>query len=445
MKLFKQRWRDMSLGAKIISLMSVLVLIGTLTLTALSVQRERSNFQRELEQQSELVMDVIVLSVKDPLYYQQLDELRFIANEVTANPDVTLLVFYDAHGRVLIDALNPGLTYAQKVDPLGQRLVQLTSETGFRDWQDGQLLAGRQVRLGNSTIGAVALGLSTQPLDQKILDITRQNLWLALAAMLIGATFSVIMVRQITNPLRDLTHVALEMMNGNTAIRATALGHDEVGQVSEAFNKMAVSIQERETSLRNFAAELEITVAERTAKLRQQAAQLEKLAISDPLTRIFNRRHFFELAEVEMERAVRYRYPLSLLLFDADHFKSINDTYGHPFGDQILIGLVHLCEQNIRTVDIFARYGGEEFILLMPQTECDAALKIAERLRAVVENSPQTFKGKTVHLTISVGLACWQPGEKITLAELVQQADEALYLSKQSGRNRVTRFHPPQS
>ncbi|MEJ5224408.1 MAG: GGDEF domain-containing protein, partial [Anaerolineales bacterium] len=144
-------------------------------------------------------------------------------------------------------------------------------------------------------------------------------------------------------------------------------------------------------------------------------------------------------------RAIRYQHPLSLILFDADHFKSINDTYGHPFGDQILISLVQLCEQNIRAVDIFARYGGEEFILLLPQTECEAALKIAERLRTVIENFPQTYNGERVHLTISVGLACWQPGEKITLAELVQQADEALYLSKQSGRNRVTRFHPPQS
>lgn len=440
MQSVKQRWRDISLGAKIIGLMSLLVLIGTLTLTALSVQRERSNFQRELEQQSELVMDVIVLSVKDPLYYQQLDELRFIASEVTANPNVTLLVFYDQQGRVLIDALNPGLAFSQKVDPLGERLIQKKETSGFREWQGSQLVVGRTVWLGSNIIGAVALGLSTEPLDQKILAITRQNLWLALVAMLIGGTFSVIVVRQITNPLTELTRVALEMTHGNTSIRANSLGRDEVGQVAEAFNKMAASIQEREKSLRNFAAELEITVAERTAKLRQQAAQLEKLAISDPLTRIFNRRHFFELAEVEMERAIRYRHPLSLILFDADHFKSINDTYGHPFGDQILISLVHLCEQNIRTVDIFARYGGEEFILLMPQTDCEAAQKTAERLRSVVESSPQTHIGKTTHLTISVGLACWQPEQKINLAELVQQADEALYISKQTGRNRVTRY-----
>jgi hypothetical protein len=149
MQSVKQRWRDMSLGAKIIGLMSLLVLIGTISLTALSIQRERSNFQRELEQQSELVMDVVVLSVKDPLYYQQLDELRFIANEMTANPDVTLLIIYDQKGRVLIDALNPGLAFSQKVDPLGERLIHNEgnirvpgmAEQSIGGWADG--LAGQ--------------------------------------------------------------------------------------------------------------------------------------------------------------------------------------------------------------------------------------------------------------------------------------------------------------
>ncbi len=438
MDVFKQRWRDLSLGAKIISLMGLLVLVGTLWLTALSIQRERSNFQRELEQQSELVMDVIALSVKDPLYYQQIDELRFITDEVVANPDVTFLVFYDKNGKVLIDGVNTQNFSSQLVDPLGRQLVALEMGFVFREWQPGQLLVGRPIRLGGQVIGAVAFGLSTEPLDQKIMEITRQNMWLVFAAMLIGASFSVIVARQITNPLRELTRVAIEMTHGNTSIRAQPLGRDEVGRVAAAFNQMAVSIQEREKSLRDFAAQLELKVAERTAKLRQQAAQLEKMAISDPLTRIFNRRHFFELAEVEVERADRYKHPLSILLFDADYFKAINDTFGHPFGDQILISLVRLVEQNIRTVDVLARYGGEEFILLMPQTDFPAALIIAERLRAVVEQSTQAHDGKPTRLTISIGVASKSPNQHISLSELVERADRALYLSKQNGRNRVT-------
>ncbi len=444
MHVFIKRWQDLSLEVKIIVLMSTLIIIGTLSLTQLSIQRERRNFQRELQQQSELVMDVIVLSVKDPLYYQQLDEIRFIASEVIANPDVTFLTFYDRQGRVLIDAFTPQMAFSQQVDPFGAQLVALKASESFLEWQPNQLLAGRSVWLGNSVIGAVAFGLSTQPLDQKISDITRQNLWLALVATLIGALVSMVVLRQITNPLKELTRVAHEMRHGNTSIRAQPLGRDEIGQLSEAFNTMAVAIQEREKSLRDFAAHLEVAVAERTAKLRLQTAQLEKMAISDPLTHIFNRRHFFELAEVELERAIRYQHPITLMLFDADHFKSINDSLGHPFGDQVLIGLVELCQQSIRAVDIFARYGGEEFIILMPQTDCESALKIAERLRRTVETTPKTYNEKTANFTISVGVACWQPGTPtITLSELVQQADEALYRAKQGGRNRVMCYHHP--
>lgn len=442
MNALRRRWRDLSLGAKIISLMGLLVLAGTLWLTVLSVQRERNNFQRELEEQSELVMDVIALSVKDPLYYQQIDELRFIASEVVANPDVTFLVFYDNRGKVLVDGVNPQNFSSQQVDAFGSQLVSLGASAVFREWQPGQLMAGRPIRLGGQAIGAVALGLSTQSLDQKIAEITLQNLWLALLALAIGGGFSFLVSRQITTPLRDLMQVTHAMTKGNTAIRANPIGRDEVGQVAVAFNAMAASIQEREKALRDLAAELEIKVDERTAALRQQAAELEKMAISDPLTRIFNRRHFFELAEMEMERATRYERPLALILFDVDHFKSINDTHGHPFGDQVLISLVRLVEQNIRAVDMFARYGGEEFILLMPQTDLSAALITAERLRSVVRQSSQIHGGKTTRLTISIGLACKTPTQNITLTELVERADQALYLSKQRGRNCVTHLEP---
>jgi len=432
-------WRNISLTGKITSLMVLLVLVSTLTLTAMSIQRERSNFRSELESQSDLMLYAVALNMRDSLYFLEMDELRSVADAIVGNENVESFVIYASDGSVLIKAdLEAKMQFSQESDRLGSDLVTLESHVTYREWQTDQLISGRSVSLGNQVIGAVALGLSTKALDEKILAITRQGILLAMLTMLVGVGISILVVRQITTPLSELNYVAGEMTRGNTSIRANPQGRDEVGKVGEAFNQMAMSVQERETALREFAAELEMTIAERTAKLRQQAAMLEKMAVSDPLTRVFNRRHFFELAETEMERARRYNHPLGVILFDADYFKSINDTYGHPFGDLTLITIARTCEENIRNVDIFARYGGEEFILLMPQTDCESAKATAERLRKTIENTPHEHEGKTAFVTISIGVACYNPDTPMDFLDLVEQADQALYRSKQGGRNRVT-------
>ncbi len=185
-------------------------------------------------------------------------------------------------------------------------------------------------------------------------------------------------------------------------------------------------------------AELSFEIA--TRKEYEQA--LEQIATTDPLTRIKNRRSFFELAEKEMNRARRYNQPLAILLFDIDHFKKVNDTYGHLVGDQVLVSLAKTCQVNLRNFDILARYGGEEFVVLMPETDQQAAVVAAERLRVLVAQSQiQSQFLKTtpyVSITISLGVMSWQGKSELALKTLIQRADEALYQSKQQGRNRVT-------
>ncbi|HET7651290.1 MAG TPA: diguanylate cyclase, partial [Gammaproteobacteria bacterium] len=164
--------------------------------------------------------------------------------------------------------------------------------------------------------------------------------------------------------------------------------------------------------------------------------ELENLATTDSLTRLHNRRHFLERAEAEFERSRRYQRPLSIFLLDADHFKQINDSYGHETGDQVLRLLASICRQNLRQLDVIGRYGGEEFVVFLPETSMAKAMEVAERLRAGVEEISLDGPGGTIKVTVSIGVAT-ATSQTDSIAALINDADRALYEAKRGGRNRV--------
>ncbi len=233
------------MGGKIASLMSLLVLAAVLSLTLLSILRERANFRAELENQADLLLETTSLTMRDELYKAQLDELLDVAQNVSDNPTVTEFIVYDRDGRILVDSAQ-ALAFSQDIDPLGSSLVTLQPGEVRMDWQESQLVAGRAVVLGNQSIGAVAAGLSTKPLDQKIETITAQGILLAIVTLAIGALLTFVFTRQITTPLIELANVAGRMAGGDLAIRVSPKSRDEIGRLGEAFNEMAVGLQERE-------------------------------------------------------------------------------------------------------------------------------------------------------------------------------------------------------
>ncbi|MGE0826843.1 MAG: GGDEF domain-containing protein [Candidatus Binatia bacterium] len=161
-----------------------------------------------------------------------------------------------------------------------------------------------------------------------------------------------------------------------------------------------------------------------------------RLAITDELTNAINRRHFMALAEREFARAQRQNHPLSLILFDIDHFKMINDSYGHACGDAVLRNTSAVCLGTLRGHDIFARYGDEEFALLLPDTDATHANTVAERLRQNIQNQAFLSEGKTLSLTISLGVTT-RGTDTSTLNTFLCQAEKALFAAKHSGRNCV--------
>jgi diguanylate cyclase (GGDEF)-like protein/PAS domain S-box-containing protein len=167
--------------------------------------------------------------------------------------------------------------------------------------------------------------------------------------------------------------------------------------------------------------------------------EVKRLANQDVLTGCFNRRHFMELAEQEIQRDMRYNRPLSLLMMDIDHFKNVNDRYGHQIGDQVLCNLVFLCQKHLRNVDMLGRYGGEEFVVLMPETAAEGAMLASERLRGKIEEMKINTSAGSLSITVSMGLAGLDRGfdETHTLDMLIKSADKALYAAKDAGRNCV--------
>ncbi len=168
-------------------------------------------------------------------------------------------------------------------------------------------------------------------------------------------------------------------------------------------------------------------------------ARMRELATRDSLTGLYNHGHFFELLEAEISRAERYKQQLALIMFDHDNrgLKRINDTYGHQAGDQLLRDVARLVEQNVRRADVVARYGGDEFVVLAPQTSRKAAEVLAERICVRLREREFSVGGHVEHITVSVGLAVFQPGRGETASSMVARADRALYQAKDGGGDQV--------
>jgi diguanylate cyclase (GGDEF)-like protein len=170
---------------------------------------------------------------------------------------------------------------------------------------------------------------------------------------------------------------------------------------------------------------------------RQYHETIYTMMVQDGLTGISNKRYFQEALRRELTRSQRHSRPLSLAMFDIDHFKKINDTYGHLAGDAVLRELAARIKGTIRGDEVFARYGGEEFALLMPESSVDQAVKFAERVRALVAATTFETEGRRIPVTISVGVGHTSGEPAITPEELVGRADRKLYEAKGAGRNRV--------
>jgi len=178
-------------------------------------------------------------------------------------------------------------------------------------------------------------------------------------------------------------------------------------------------------------------------KLTVAYQTIADMAITDELTQIYNRRHFHSCLDQEISRSKRYGHSISLIMLDIDHFKRVNDTYGHQIGDDVIAGIASIVKTTIRNGDIGARYGGEEIAVILPETEINGAIVCAEKIRRKIEEKVfKTINKNSLHVTASFGVTSLQNlsgVEKEEANKLIKMADDALYQAKNSGRNRVVK------
>jgi len=235
--------------------------------------------------------------------------------------------------------------------------------------------------------------------------------------------------RVVIRPVRVLEHSVRRMGEGHLSTRVPALPGREMAELSDIVNRMASALQsEREN--------LEHTVAERTRELSEANARLERLAVTDGLTGLFNHRRFQEALHSELLRCERHKRPLAVLMLDVDYFKKVNDSMGHPAGDELLRRLAQVLGADLRQTDLISRYGGEEFAVLLPETTKAEAMQVAERMRESVEVKINDGNAWTQRITVSVGVATF-PEDGATAETVLEAADQALYVAKRQGRNKV--------
>ncbi len=258
--------------------------------------------------------------------------------------------------------------------------------------------------------------------------------WIKLRDMfltLVGALVVVVaavafhMGRSIVGPLQRLIGAADRIADGDLEVRLAANRNDELGHLTLVFNQMA-------DRLRHSRAEIMAT----NQAMQQQNQVLETLSITDSLTGLYNRSKLDAILSDQLARFERTQREFTLLMMDIDHFKTLNDTYGHITGDEILSGVAQILVHSIRSIDFAARYGGDEFIIILVETSAEHAQKTAERIRSQVENMRYGSTGSTITVTVSIGIVRCQSADTTPTA-VFARADRALYEAKHAGRNRA--------
>lgn len=261
------------------------------------------------------------------------------------------------------------------------------------------------------------------------------------------ATRKKVIIHDVANdPLTAAFAPALAKANiGALAVVPIVLFDEHVGTLLLRAARSRPPFTLRELSFFEIVAEAASNALERAhlfESIQVANRRLEHLATTDGLTGLYNHRHFRERLDGELQRALRYRLPLSCLIFDVDDFKSLNDSYGHLLGDSVLRELAQLAQEHIRKSDLIARYGGEEFVVIMPQTDLDGAMSEAERLREQIAGHHYQGVPPDRRVTVSLGVASLDFDGMASGDDLLHAADKALYEAKNSGKNRVVAAGP---
>jgi len=287
---------------------------------------------------------------------------------------------------------------------------------------------------GDDVLGYVRLVTNLSVAKAEVAAITNRLHAITVVLLALVIPGSLLLTRRLVAPLHELARAARALANGVMDARVPVRSKDEIGQLANSFNMMASRVTQSQMELLQLAAELEARVQERTR-------ELQELASKDALTGLYNRRHFAEVMEREFAAAERYHSDLTCLMFDLDHFKQINDRFGHAAGDDALVLLAEAIRSQLRTADIAARFGGDEFILLLPRTSSRAGRSLAERIQKEFATRVH-HKYPEMPASLSIGIASLRGTRTPSAEALVNKADLAMYAAKATARGTMMEATP---
>ena len=373
------------------------------------------------------------------------DISRFVAKSLAYS-----VVGYDYHTiQLLIDeiTLSDDIGFAKVVNAKGNTMAESGS---FGDVNSSEVVTFNQdIRLEDDVVGSLTLGLSTEHIikrleSQKYSLMKREAFIILMIAFGEFLALSFIIIRPVSVMSKSLNDSVNE--SGQIIGEVPVISQDEFGDLAEQFNKLSAQLNDANSRLQSRVdlADKQLILTNR--QLIKQSEELQLLndefrrqSVTDSLTGLNNRRRFEELMQTEMDMSLRYGDTSSLLVIDIDHFKKVNDKYGHPAGDTVLKHIATALKTNLRKTDILCRVGGEEFVAMCKRADKTAAIAIAEKMRRDIEKMPIKYENVQINVTISIGVAN-KCEELQTTEQIMKAADEALYRSKEKGRNRISQY-----
>jgi diguanylate cyclase (GGDEF)-like protein len=433
-----------SLRAKVGVLVAVFSVVGSMSAGWATYRQMQRMSERSSLRHARGVLDALVVPAASAIAEEDAATLDRLVAAVShrSHPEVTFLAVLDRRNRVLATsrvgwiegAMAPALDgvrrqAVQRAEP-AHRFFPRRTRAEFLD------VAWPVTSEGGPPWGMLVARFSLAEANAHLEEAAWMTLIATLAVAVAAWMVALLLLnRLVLAPTRSLAQMARRLGAGELDVQANIRTQDELGELSSALNATA-------RRLADYTRGLERAVQERTAELEAANRDLKLLATTDGLTGLKNHRAFQEALAFEFQRVQRHPRPLTLCLIDIDHFKSYNDTHGHPAGDRLLQQVGRLLTDHLRAIDIVARYGGEEFAVLMLDTDLDEGTRTAAKLvdlfgRTAFEGEDTQPMGK---LTISAGVAS-HPSQAHTAPDLVEKADRALYAAKRQGRHRVVAYH----
>ena len=413
---------------KVLLILLSVLLIGLTVSGWLALKQEERDTLKEINQRGSDISRFVAKSLAYSVLGYDFHTLQLLIDEITFAEDIGYAKVVNVRGNTMAEAGESG----EGKNPI---LVMFNQD----------------IRLEEEIIGSLTLGLSTESIlkrleSQKFALIKREAFVILMIALGEFLALSLFIIRPVSVMSESLSDSIDE--NGKIVGKVPVISEDEFGNLARQFNLLSSQLNDANSQLQSKIDLADKQLIQNNRQLVKQSEELQqlnvefrKLSVTDSLTGLHNRRRCEELMKTEMQMSLRHGDTNSILVIDIDHFKKINDKFGHPGGDTVLKQVADNLKANLRKTDILCRVGGEEFVALCKRADKRAATAIGEKMRRDIEAKINRIGDEKVSVTISVGIATTnEMNVNQGSEELYREADAAVYHSKDSGRNQITHY-----